>query len=55
MKSEVLKAFPWTGLTCLGLIIFFVFFLGVVIWVIKKNQQNEFSSIKNLPLHEDGL
>ncbi len=53
MKSEVLKDFPWTSLTCAGLVIFFAVFVGVLIWVSRKERSSEFAKAQNLPLHEE--
>lgn len=53
MKSEVLKLFPWIDLTCLGLILFFVFFVNVIFWVLRKDRSSIYSYIEKLPYSED--
>lgn len=53
MKSEVLSQFPWTNLTCLGLLIFFGFFVGVLAWVLRKDLKQTYVEAQNIPLDED--
>ena len=53
MKSEVLKLFPWIDLSCLGLVIFFVFFIGVLYRVFSEENRPIFDYAQNIPLKED--
>lgn len=49
MKQLGLAAFTDTYLTSAGLIIFFVFFIGMVIWVSLKENRVRYSQIEKLP------
>jgi len=53
MKSDYLKLFPFTSLTCLGLAIFFLFFLGVLVWVFWPQRKKVYDYIQNLPLQAE--
>ncbi|WP_081110898.1 CcoQ/FixQ family Cbb3-type cytochrome c oxidase assembly chaperone [Bdellovibrio bacteriovorus] len=50
MKQEGLKFFTDTYLTSLGLLIFFLFFVGVLIWVYRKNSSKIYHRMEQLPL-----
>jgi cbb3-type cytochrome oxidase subunit 3 len=52
MKQEALKAFTDTQLTAAGLVIFFCFFVGVLLWVNRKGSKNFYNKMGNLPLNE---
>lgn len=54
MKQEALKYFMQTYLTSLGLLIFFLFFVGVMIWVYRKNSNIHYARMTQLPLSGDG-
>lgn len=50
MKQEALKYFTDTHLTALGLLIFLVFFVGVLFWVYRKSSTELYSKLEQLPL-----
>lgn len=52
MKQEILVRFPWPWLTAVALIIFFVFFLGLLIRVSLKSRRSVFAAAELLPLHD---
>ncbi len=53
MKQLILTQFPWTWLPTLSLIIFFVFFSGMILFTGLKTRKQIFLSASQLPL-EDG-
>jgi cbb3-type cytochrome oxidase subunit 3 len=53
MKSQVLSQFPMIGLTCAGLLIFVLYFLGVVFWAYRKSNRSIYKKLSELPLQED--
>lgn len=53
MKQEGLAYFTDTHLTAVGLLIFFVFFLGVLIWTLRKTQKAVYKELAQIPL-DDG-
>ncbi|MGZ3769977.1 MAG: cbb3-type cytochrome oxidase subunit 3 [Bdellovibrio sp.] len=50
MKQEALSYFTDTYLTALGLLIFFGFFVGVLIWVYRKSSTELYTQLEQLPL-----
>jgi cbb3-type cytochrome oxidase subunit 3 len=52
MKQEGLKFFTDTHLTSIGLIIFFLFFLGVVYWVSRKDNKRLYTEMEKMPLKD---
>jgi cbb3-type cytochrome oxidase subunit 3 len=48
--KEGLTAFTDTYLTSAGLIIFFLFFIGTVVWVSIKENRIRYQQIEKLPL-----
>ncbi|MEN0059688.1 MAG: cbb3-type cytochrome c oxidase subunit 3 [Bdellovibrio sp.] len=52
MKQDGLKFFTDTQMTSLGLIIFFVFFAGVLLWVFRKSSGTLYSKMENMPLKD---
>ncbi|UOF01569.1 cbb3-type cytochrome oxidase subunit 3 [Bdellovibrio reynosensis] len=50
MKQEALKYFTDTHLTAMGLVIFFLFFAGVVAWVYRKHSKEIYAHLEQLPL-----
>lgn len=54
MKQEGLKYFLDTYLTSAGLVIFFLFFVGVMIWVYRKNSGVHYDRMTQIPLNGDG-
>jgi len=52
MKQEGLKFFTNTEYTLIAFIIFFVFFIGMTIWVFRKSAKKQYSQIANIPLED---
>jgi cbb3-type cytochrome oxidase subunit 3 len=52
MKQDGLAYFTDTHLTALGLIIFFVFFIGVLCWTSLKANKAIYRNLEQLPLKE---
>lgn len=52
MKQEGLKYFTETHLTALGLLIFFLFFIGVLFWVYRKSSSSLYSKMEQMPLKD---
>lgn len=52
MKSLVLAQFPMTWLTVSALLLFFVFFCGMVANVMSRKRDQEFTDASRLPLEE---
>jgi cbb3-type cytochrome oxidase subunit 3 len=52
MKQEALKYFTDTHLTAIALLIFFSFFVGMLVYVVKKSKQ-DWDEIARLPLEEN--
>lgn len=50
MKQQGLAYFTDTYMTAAGLIIFFVFFLGMLIWTLRKTQKDVYKELANIPL-----
>ena len=50
MKQEGLAYFTDTHLTAIGLLIFFVFFLGVLFWTLRKTQKVVYQELAKIPL-----
>lgn len=50
MKQEALKYFTDTYLTAFGLVIFFAFFVGVLLWVYRKQSTVHYARMLELPL-----
>jgi cytochrome c oxidase cbb3-type subunit IV len=53
MKSLALSQFQNIHLTAVGLLIFFVYFCGVLWWVSRKSAQKNYQKMQNLPF-DDG-
>ncbi|MBK9321523.1 MAG: cbb3-type cytochrome c oxidase subunit 3 [Bdellovibrionaceae bacterium] len=54
MKQEALMQFTDTYLTSVGLIIFFLFFMGVLYWTSRKENIALYKKIETMPLIEGG-
>ena len=50
MISQVLKAFPHTGLTCAGMLIFIAIFAGALIWVFRRGSDRYYRDASLMPL-----
>ncbi|MDG0816015.1 cbb3-type cytochrome oxidase subunit 3 [Bdellovibrio svalbardensis] len=55
MKQLGLAAFTDTYLTALGLIIFFLFFIGMILWVNHKDRKVLYKQMENMPLNDGEL
>ncbi|HWU45081.1 MAG TPA: hypothetical protein VN132_16625 [Bdellovibrio sp.] len=55
MKQDDLSFFTDTHLTVIGLVIFVLFFVGVVFWVNRKGGKQFYSSMEQMPLKEGEL
>lgn len=53
MKQEALKYFTETHLTVLGLVIFFTFFVGMILWTHRKSSKSLYRRLSELPLKEE--
>jgi cbb3-type cytochrome oxidase subunit 3 len=52
MKQEILTQFPWPWMPVVALLIFFIFFAGLLVRVSLKSQQPIFEKAERLPLEE---
>lgn len=52
MKQEGLAYFTDTHLTAMGLLIFFLFFVGVLFWVYRKSSNSLYSRMEQMPLKD---
>lgn len=55
MKQEALKFFTDTQLTAAGLMIFFLFFVGVLFWVYRKSSTEIYAHLEKVPLNDGDL
>ena len=49
MKQEVLANFPYTWLTVVGFFLFLSVFIGMIIWVFKKDSKKHFDNCSRIP------
>lgn len=52
MKQEILTQFPWPWLPTAALVLFFVFFVGLIFYVCMKSSENVFIKAEILPLSD---
>lgn len=52
MKQEGLMYFTDTHLTTAGLLIFFLFFIGVLFWVFRKSSSELYNHLEKMPLKD---
>ncbi len=52
MKSDILKLFPFLGLTSTALVIFFVLFCGSIVYVYSRYNYKKYERLAHLPLEE---
>lgn len=50
MKQVALTQFPWPELSIVPLMIFFIFFVGVIVWVSLDKNKRKFEQVSLLPL-----
>lgn len=55
MKQDGLTYFTDTHLTILGLVIFLLFFTGVLSWVSRKNVRDYYKNMEHMPLNDGEL
>ncbi len=53
MKRQVFENFDLTILPSIGMILFLSVFLGMVIWVFRKNSKQIYSEMSQIPLEEE--
>ncbi len=53
MKSEALQHFQYIGLTCLGLLLFFIVFVGALLWVFRPRTKELYSYTEKIPFQGD--
>ena len=54
MISQVASRFPMTGLTCVGLVLFLIVFIGASIWTFRKGSDEIYRRAGDLPFREGG-
>ena len=52
MKSQVFKNFDLTILPSIGMILFLIIFLGMIIWIFRKDSKSIYKELSNIPLDE---
>ncbi len=52
MKQEALKFFTDTHLTSIGLLIFFLFFVGVMLWIYRSSSTEIYRRMEQMPLKD---
>ncbi len=52
MKQEILTRFPWPWLPSLALLIFFIFFIGLIAQLMMTSRQPLLARQSKLPLEE---
>jgi cbb3-type cytochrome oxidase subunit 3 len=55
MKQDGLQYFTDTYLTAIGLMIFFLFFVGVLVWINRKSAKKFYGKMEQLPLSDGEL
>jgi cbb3-type cytochrome oxidase subunit 3 len=55
MMSQVLAKAPWAWLTCIGLVIFFCFFVSMLMWVYRKGGKEFYAELSTVPFENDGV
>ena len=53
--KEGMSHFTDTYLTILGLLVFFFFFIGVLVWTSLKGNRENYKELEQLPLREGNL
>lgn len=54
MKQSVLAGFDWTILTNIALLIFLGLFIGIVIWVFRKDSNKIYQEASRVPFAPEG-
>jgi cytochrome c oxidase cbb3-type subunit IV len=55
MKQHVLSFFPMKSLPMIGLILFLVLFVGVLIWVFRRNSDQFYKKMGQMPLDNEEI
>jgi cbb3-type cytochrome oxidase subunit 3 len=50
VKQLALTQFPWPELAMVPLVLFFIFFVGVLVWINLRSNREKFLSMSRLPL-----
>lgn len=50
MKAQALAGFPLPWLTAVGFLLFFGFFIGMLIWIYRKNSGEFYRVMADLPI-----
>ena len=53
MKRQVFENFDLTILPSIGMILFLSVFLGMVIWVFRRNSKQIYNEMSQIPLEEE--
>lgn len=53
MKSEALLQYEYPGLIVFAFLLFFICFLGILLWTFQKSRQDHFKKMADLPLVND--
>lgn len=53
MIQESLKNFPFIWLTCIALLLFLGLFLGMLLWIFRKDSTAFYQKIQTLPLQKE--
>ncbi len=53
MLSQVASKFPMIWLTCLGLLLFFGVFLGVLFWIFRRGSTEHYQQMAAVPFQGD--
>jgi cbb3-type cytochrome oxidase subunit 3 len=54
MKQEGLSYFTDTGMVSVGLLIFLAWFVGMLVWVHRKEAKRQYEAISLFPLRDGG-
>lgn len=52
MKSEVLIQYQWVFLNVFALVLFFVIFMGILVWTLRRENTKLYDYMKSLPLEK---
>lgn len=52
MKTEVLSHFQWPELTVVAFLIFFIFFLSVLFWTVRKGSKQLYQHVSDIPFQD---
>ncbi len=52
MKKQVFESFDLTILPSIGMVLFLTVFIGMIIWVFRKNSKEIYQEMSQIPLEE---